>query len=117
MKEFLDYTIRKEDLNTQHGAGRYNPALEIVYTIDNVKYINTLSAGYRDDINVYLNKQTDSLYVLTENSGLEYMGLEIFNKGENCGDVFLNSSDLETDFDLFDMSNIDKIDYLENYIY
>ncbi|ATN93275.1 hypothetical protein [Marinobacter phage PS6] len=62
-------------------------------TIEAFKTLFTIGAGSADSVEVYHDKE--HVYVYSENSGLEYAGLEIFERetGEHCFDMFLQSDD------------------------
>jgi len=117
MKYFDDYTIDDESWEKQSEAGRYNPAQEITYEMNGKEYTNTLSAGTRDSITVMISKDEEHyIYVLTENSGLDYMGLQIFYEGEERGDMFLQSVSQYKDeygkWDIFNMHDRKKLTFL-----
>ena len=116
MQEFLDYEITEEDFEKQRWGERYNPALEITYNIDGTKYINTLQCGFRDNITCFICDHKD-IYVLTTNSGLNYAGLEIFNSGQELGDIFLDDNGLqENNIDPDNMADIEMINFLSEWI-
>lgn len=56
-----------------------------------------IAAGTGDDVSVYYDAQY--IYVYSENSGLEYVGLEVFERetGEPVNDVFMNGGDSTDD--------------------
>ena len=115
MKELIDYEIKKESWEKQYNSGRYNPALEIHYTINEKQHINTLSAGYSDDITVFYDNEY--VYVLSINKGLMYAGLEEFKQGEIYGNVYMDEFNLkESDIDIDNMKDLEIVNILTSYI-
>jgi len=115
MKELIDYEIKKESWEKQHNSGRYNPALEISYTINKLQYVNTLSAGYGDGITVFY--MDSFVYVLSINRSLEYAGLEEFKEGEIYGNIYMDEFNLkESDIDIDNMKDLEIVNILTSYI-
>lgn len=78
---------------TSHTRDRQNR------TIEALKQVFTIGAGSGDSIAVYHDKT--HVYVYSENSGLGYAGLEVFERetGEQCFDIFLQHDDGSGDLD------------------
>ncbi len=64
-------------------------------TITAFKTVFSIGAGADDNIEVYHDKEY--IYVYTENTRLEYVGLEVFERGtgEPCFDIFIDSGNSE----------------------
>jgi len=93
MRKVTNYTISKESLKDMCEAQRFNPCLEITFKDRSGKHTHKLSAGYSDIIYVY--REHGETFVLSENSGLSYFGLEVFNGSEKAGHIFLESHQVE----------------------
>jgi predicted regulator of Ras-like GTPase activity (Roadblock/LC7/MglB family) len=89
MRRFKNYELQNEDILTQMAAGRYNPAIELKYSLNKRQYTVMLSAGQSDRITIY--REGNTLYVLSTNYNLGYIGLEIFEKGEIAGELFIDN--------------------------
>jgi hypothetical protein len=73
MRTVNGYKIVYEEWETQKEAGRYNPALELHYK----GKAYTLACGSTDDVNVF--EDNTVLFVMSQNWGLEYCGLQVFD--------------------------------------
>jgi hypothetical protein len=80
MRRILNYRISKEDFWEMLHARRHSPCLVITIKNKSGKHTHKLSAGYSDDIDVYREGKT--IYVLSRNSRLDYVGLEVFEGAE-----------------------------------
>lgn len=112
----VKYEIKKESIESQLDAGRFNPALEITFRDKTGTHTHVIGAGYSDEIDVYRDgKET---FVLTRNFDLEYVGLEVFEGDYVVGEMFLQS-----DYEIKEMvGNIDLMPYtiinrMAQYIY
>ncbi len=89
MKTYHDWALGSESWDEQRDAGRYNPASQV--RIDGGPVL-TIGAGGGDTVDVF---QEHGLYfVVSVNHGLEYCGLEVFDKdGDQLaeGNVFLQA--------------------------
>lgn len=103
--------IRKESMEKQLEAGRFNPALELVW---NGKAM-TLEAGTRDDLKFWIDD--GDIIVVNSNSKLGYAALQIFNAltGKEEGNVFFEDYDAE-DVDLMNLGWDELRDYLLEYV-
>jgi hypothetical protein len=70
-------------------AKRFNPCLEITFQDKNGRHQHKLSAGYDDDIYVYREHQ--QTFILTQNPRLGYVGLEVFEGDTKSADIFLEA--------------------------
>jgi hypothetical protein len=87
MKKVKNYSISKEPFDEMIAAGRFNPALEIVFEDSSGIRRNKLSAGYSDDIYIYT--EGSLLCILSINKRIGYVGLEVFDGDQSFGDIFL----------------------------
>ena len=89
MRKVKKYVIFKESFEDMCKAKRFNPCLEITFWDKNGKHHHKLSAGYDDDIYVYREHQ--ETFILTQNPRLGYVGLEVFEGDTKSGDIFLEA--------------------------
>jgi hypothetical protein len=87
MEKMKNYSISKEPFDEMIAAGRFNPALEIVFEDSNGIRRNKLTAGYSDDIHIY--REGSLLCILSINKRIGYVGLEVFDGDQPFGDIFL----------------------------
>jgi hypothetical protein len=83
------YTISKESFEDMCKAKRFNPCLKITFRDKKGVHHCKLSAGYQDDIYVYREHQ--ETFILTQNLRLGYVGLEAFEGDDKSGDIFLEA--------------------------
>jgi len=89
VKRVANFSVAKESIEDMCRAKRYNPCLKLTFRDKSGIQTHKISAGYSDDITVY--REHGETFVLSENFGLGYVGLEVFNGGEKTGDIFLES--------------------------
>ena len=89
MRKVKKYTISKESFEDMCKAKRFNPCLKITFRDKNGIHHHKLSAGYDDDIYVYREHQ--QTFILTQNPRLGYVGLEVFEGHVKSGDIFLEA--------------------------
>ena len=89
MRAIKNYTISKESFEDMRKAKRFNPCLEITFQDKKGVHHYKLSAGYEDDIYVYREHQ--QTFILTQNHRLGYVGLEVFEDDGKAGDIFLEA--------------------------
>lgn len=95
MRTKNNYKIEKESLEEQIKSKRYNPALVLLYRDRFGNHRVTLDAGYYDDVGIYREK--NFVYALSINQVFGYCGLQMFEKGEEVGSIFLqNDNDVES---------------------
>lgn len=114
MKQLNNPVIIKESYEAQSKAGRYNPALVLVY--DN--HLITLGSGYDDTIKVFI--EHDLIHVLSYNRSLNYVGLEIFNAVtdyELTSEVFFQTdSDIKEIFNTYNIDDVTANEMLDKLI-
>jgi hypothetical protein len=84
-----NYSINKESTEDMFNAGRFNPCLEITFRDRSGQHTHKLSAGYSDVLDIY--REGRETYVLSTNSMLGYVGIEVFEGAEKTGSIFLES--------------------------
>ena len=89
MRRVNNYRIAKESFEDMCTATRFHPCLEITFRDRTGEHTHKLSAGYSDDISVY--REHGETFVLSQNPGLGYIGLEVFMAEEQTGDIFLEA--------------------------
>jgi len=89
MRRITNYSIKKESTEDMIKAGRFNPGLEITFRDRSGLHTHKLSAGYGDDLDVY--RDDLDTFVLSTNSRLGYVGLEVFESAEKTGAIFLEA--------------------------
>ncbi len=87
MRRINRFSISKEDFWEMLHAKRHNPCLVITFRDKSGKYTHKLSAGYTDVLDIY--REGAETYVLSTNSRLGYVGLEILEGADNSGSIFL----------------------------
>jgi len=93
MRKINRFSISKEDFWEMLHAKRHNPCLVITFRDKFGKHTHKLSAGYSDDIDVY--RDGSETYVLSTNSRLDYVGLELFQGSEKQGSIFLQGDQVK----------------------
>jgi len=78
--------LGKETREEQREAGRHNPSLVVYFRDRKGTHRVPINAGYYDDVEGF--RSGDETFILTTNSSLEYVGLEVFRGDESLGDVF-----------------------------
>ena len=124
MKQLNNSILIYSDANYKHSVNYSSSLYHSPVTLNfgnkhnRSKYI--LSAGNCDDIDIF--QEGIFLYVITQNIGLNYIGLEVINTElkEVEGNVFLSDSDLNDEenicFNLLDKTNEEQIKILLKYI-
>jgi len=87
VKRVIRFSIAEESIEDMCRANRFNPCLEITFRDKTGMHTHKISAGYGDDIFVY--REHEKTFVLSQNTGLGYIGLEVFNGCDQAGDIFL----------------------------
>ena len=87
-------------------------------TIQLGKKLFILGAGTSDRITV--RKRKDAVYIVSENSPLNYISLTVIDKFDNDYDVFLSGNDLDDkdniSYDLLDKTTFQQIKILSQYL-
>jgi hypothetical protein len=89
VRKVKKYTISKESFEDMCKAKKFNPSLKITFRDKNGIHHHKLSAGYDDDVYVYREHQ--ETFILTQNSRLGYVGLEVFEGDTKSADIFLEA--------------------------
>jgi hypothetical protein len=114
MRKIHNYRISKEDFWEMLHAKRHNPCLVITFRDKSGTYAHKLSAGYWDDIDVY--REGMETYVLSTNSRLDYVGLEIFEGPEKQGSIFLQGDQIKEALGRDDLAPFNAIKRLREHI-
>ena len=114
MRKVNNYTIKKESFQEMQKARRWHPCLEITFQDKTGSHTHKLSAGYKDDIYVY--REHGITFILTNNSYLGYVGLEVFNGSEQAGDLFLEYHNLIEVLGRCDLAPITMVRKLREYM-
>ena len=93
MRRIHNYRINKETTEDMIKAGRFNPCLQIAFRDKSGQHTHKLSAGADDALNVY--RKGIETYVLSSNSRLDYVGLEVFQGSEKQGSVFFQGDQVK----------------------
>lgn len=121
MKE-LNFHTEKETITEQVQAGRFNPALVLLFRFSKKDYRITIGAGYDDEISLFVDTPSagslppPEFYLLTRNVQLGYIGLDVYNAaGEQIADVFLDADGYLPAYD--DMPERRCVQDLLEYVY
>lgn len=87
MRRIRNYSISKENTEDMIRAKRFNPCLEITFRDKSGIHTHKIGSGYSDDICVY--RENGITFVLSQNTGLGYIGLEVFEGADKTGEIFL----------------------------
>lgn len=93
MRRIHSYSIEKESFWDMLHAKRHNPCLCIIFQDRSGKHTHKLSAGYGDKLDVY--REGTETYVLSSNSRLGYVGLEVLEGSKKLGSIFLQGHQVE----------------------
>jgi len=93
MRKIHNYRISKEDFWEMLHAKRHSPCMVITFKDKSGSHKHKLSAGYQDDIDVY--REGKETFVLSRNSRLDYVGLEVFEGAEKQGEIFLQGDQVK----------------------
>jgi len=85
----VDYRIVKESYEDMIKAGRWHPSLEIIFRDKNGTHKHKIGAGHNDE--VYAFREAGETFILSQNTGLGYISLEVFKGEEQTGDIFIDS--------------------------
>ena len=115
MRRIYNYSIGKESIEDMIQAKRFNSCLEITFRDRSGQHTHKLSAGYDDDLDVY--REGTETYILTTNSRLGYVGLEIFEGPDKTGEFFLEEHQIKETLGRKDLAPFTAIKRLREYIY
>lgn len=85
----VDYRIVNESYEDMVEAGRWHPSLEIIFRDKNGTHKHKIGAGHNDE--VYAFREAGETFVLSQNTGLGYVSLDVFKGDEQTGDIFIDS--------------------------
>jgi hypothetical protein len=114
MRRIHRFSINKESIEDMIKAGRFNPCLEITFRDRSGHHTHKLSAGYSDDIHVY--REGSETYVLSTNSRLGYVGLEVFEGADKAGAIFLEENQVKDTLGHEDLAPFNAIKRLREHI-
>ncbi len=114
MRKVKKYTISKESFEDMCRAKRFNPCLEITFQDRTGIHTHTLNAGYEDDLYVY--REDCETYVLSLNSRLGYVGLQVFDGSDEAGEIFLQDGQVEEALGHLDYAPYTIIRRLREYV-
>jgi hypothetical protein len=114
MRRINNYSINKESIEDMINAGRFNPCLEITFRDRSGKHTHNLSAGYSDVLDVY--REGIETYVLSTNSMLGYVGIDVFEGAEKTGSIFLESHQIKEVIGREDLAPFNAIKRLVEHI-
>lgn len=86
------YTVRDEDLDDAFPGTRYNPGQVLEYRSKHGKHKVLLDAGSYDDVTVF--REGQFTVVLSENTSLDYIGIQVFDDTEEKGNEHDERMDL-----------------------
>ena len=86
MRTVHNWEKQYETWESQQKAGRYNPGYEITFRDKRGKHTVPIGAGSNDS--VYVLREGEETYIVTINTRLDYVGLEIFDGDNSHGDMF-----------------------------
>lgn len=89
----VDFSIRKESIEDQLSAGRFNPCLEITFRDIKGIHVHTIGAGFDDEL--YVFREKGETLVVSHNPKLGYIGMEAFRGGDTVGVVFFQGDEYE----------------------
>ena len=88
----IDFHMKRESLESQFAAKRYNPAWEAYLWIDEKELIVTLPVG-SDDVDIFLDSK-NYIYIVSMNTRMWYVGMQLLNpEGIVLGEIFFQSPD------------------------
>ena len=87
MRRVDNFEITKESFEDMMEAGRFNPCLEITFRDKLGIHTHKIGSGYSDDICVY--REDGVTFVLTQNPGLGYIGIDAFEGEDKISELFL----------------------------
>jgi hypothetical protein len=114
MRRIHKYSIGKESIEDMIQAKRFNPSLEITFRDRSGQHTHKLSAGYDDDVDVYI--EGPETYILSSNPKLGYIGLEIFEGAEKQGEIFLQEEQVNEVLGRDDLAPFNAIKRLREHI-
>jgi len=114
MHRIRNYSISKESTEDMIQAKRFNPCLEITFRGRSGQHTHKLSAGYNDDLDVY--REGYETLVLSTNSKLGYIGLEVFKGPDKTGEIFVEEHRVKELIGRDDLAPLNAIKRLREHI-
>jgi len=114
MRRINNYSINKESTDDMIKAGRFNPCLKIIFQDRSGKHKHKLSAGYGDELDIY--REGKETFVLSANSRLGYVGLEVFEGAQKTGGIFLDEHQIKEVLGRINLSPFSVIKRLREHI-
>ena len=114
MRRIYKYSITKESFWDMLHEKRFNPCLEITFRDKSGEHTHKLSAGYSDVLDVY--REGSETYVLSTNSMLGYVGLEILEGPDKTGAIFLQEHRVKEALGRDDLAPFNVIKRLREHI-
>jgi len=114
MHRIRNYSISKESTEDMIQAKRLHPCLEITFRDRSGQHTHKLSAGYDDDLDVY--QEGSETYILTTNSKLGYIGLEVFAGADKTGEIFVEEYQVKEILGCKDLAPFNTIKRLREHI-
>ena len=114
MRRIRNYSIDKESTEDMIRAKRFNPSLEITFRDRSGLHTHKLSAGLDDDLYVY--REGAETLVLSTNSKLGYIGLEVFAGADKTGEIFVEEYQVKEILGCKDLAPFNTIKRLREHI-
>ena len=114
MHRIRNYSISKESTEDMIQAKRFHPCLEITFRDHSGRHTHKLSAGYNDDLDVY--REGSETLVLSTNSKLGYIGLEVFKGPDKTGEIFVEEHQVIETLGRENLAPFNAIKRLREYI-
>jgi len=88
----LDFTFERLEWDDPlvRGTQYYHLPRAVSYRIGARTVRHIIGAGTRDDVDLFRLSGSNTVYVLSMNPGLGYVGLSAYEDGEEAGDIFLD---------------------------
>ena len=114
MRRINRFSISKESFENMLASRRFNPSLTISFRDRSGWHTHKLSAGYGDVLDVY--REGTETYILSSNSMLGYIGLEILEGPDKTGEIFLGAHQVKDVLERADLAPFKTIRKLREYI-
>ena len=114
MRRIKNYSIKKESISEMIRAGNFNPSLKITFQDKLGQYTHKLASGTEDTLDVY--RESTETYVLFTNPSLGYVGLEVFERTQKTGEIFLEEYQIKKVFEGKNLVPFNAIKRLRDYI-
>nr|WP_319393443.1 hypothetical protein [uncultured Desulfobacter sp.] len=114
MRRIQNYSISKESTQDMIQANRFNPCLEITFRDRSGQHTHKLTVGYDDDLYVY--REGPETLVLSTNTRLGYIGLEVFEGPDKTGEIFVEEHRVKETIGREDLAPFNAIKRLREHI-